>query len=280
MRHKKAILLCAALAAMPAASPAATLTYLYTTGDAIRFGTTPTSITSPAGVIPGTSVSGTGAAEVVTVPVGDCVAFGMTATVTNNNDAGLYGFNLGFNDSNGASSQINTSSQTKGTPLGLPGFSSLFKTKYGGQYDGAGGVLGTTTGGLGGSYPAASGATYAQAVVFAYGATGALFSSEIITAKAAGTSVFTSIQVNSGTGLLSQTPLTTINQVTPGFSGPGTLPSSASYQVRAFNPATDTIGPLPSLTIVAEVPEPGTSAGIILGVAAVISRPRGRRSKV
>jgi hypothetical protein len=237
MRQKKAILFGAALAALPVvAGHAATITYTY--NPVITFGTSPTSVTSGAGTIAGTSVTGTGAAEVVTVPAGDYVSVGMQVTVSNNGGSGLAAFDIGMNNSNPAAASVYNANQAVGAVLTSPKISgSIYNLQtFKGEYDGNGGVLGTAVGAIAGVVKA-TGATNAQSLNGAGTATNA-FTGLVIAAKAGGTSVFTPIQVNSGTSIFLQNSL--------GASSAAT----SSYNTRAFSAASDTMGLMPTLTIV------------------------------
>ncbi len=265
MKRNKLVLFGAVLAAIPKASvPAATITYQYYN---ILVGTSLASITTvPASSITnGVSLTGNGSAEVLTVPAGDYVTFGLEVNVTNNGGAGLFAANLGLNNSNGTSSQIySANGQAAGTPLTTPpGLNGSIFTGGGtiGYYDGAGGISAA----MSGPGPIFEHFSTASAGLsqysFANGSFGSLFSKETVTAQSSGTSVFTPVQINSGTGLM-----------IPPFS------SSTNYgRVFSFT-AGDTIAPLPTLTInVSAVPEPACSATAAVVCAGLSGRRRTKR---
>jgi hypothetical protein len=243
MRHKntKYLLAAAALAALPStASHAATITYAY---DNVLFGTSPTAITSAAGAIAGTSVTYVNGSAVVTVPVGDYVSYGVQVEVTNNGGSGLAAFDLGFNNSNPASSTIYTNASVPaGSTLksygNNPTINAVYSlTKFSGDYDGSGGIQGTAVGAMAGVIQATQ-ATNAQSLNAA-GAFAQAFTGLKVLASGAGVTTFTPIQVNSGTSIFTQNSLGT------------SAAQTNAYSTRAFSAATDTVSVLPTLTITA-----------------------------
>jgi hypothetical protein len=262
MRNAKAILLAAAITAMPVTpSRAATITYQFYN---FLFGTSPTTITSSPGTLPGTNVSGTGAAEIVAVPVGDYVSFGMEAEVVNSDGYGLGAFSLGLNNSNPASSAIYTTNYSAGALLAS---TVIPRTVYDlatfrGEYDGAGGVLGTATGAIAGVIQSGQ-ADVAQSQNGA-GSFAPLFSAITVSTAAPGSTVFTPIQVSSDTY----------------FFAPAA--SSSNFSARVFSNVTDTIAPLPTLTINASgaVPEPSSAGAVIVCTAGLLWLRRGRNEGI
>jgi len=233
LKRKNVLFMAVAAAAIPVASQAAIVTLSFDMNDfAYSASKTPSTFVP----LPAADLSGTSAAPVVTIPVGDYLEYGVDAQVTNNNGLGLVQFTVGVTDNTPSTAVIFSSNQAANTALAgvtIPSFFAVAPTN--GFTDGSGGVL-ITGNGTSGAHIAAEGDSLAD-VTYGVAAPANLYSTmRIQTTRGNGTQAkFTLGGVKGGTSYLTQKT--------------GTAGSTSATYISNTLGSADSFGAFPTLTI-------------------------------
>lgn len=225
LNRKNAILAAAAMAVLPLAANAATITFQFDPADFLI------SATASGPFLPATAdLSGTAAAPILTVPVGTYIEYGLDAEVTGNGGLGIAAFQTGVTNSTG--SATSTALVNPSSTVVNAFFSSVSAT---GNADGAGGI--SASQGTAGSY-IAGGTSSAAKTTYGAGAFANLYSTQKIKPLATSNASFTLSVTNNITAL----QYIAVAKTTTGSGG-------AEYVNKTFVSGTDTMSALPVLTI-------------------------------
>ncbi len=230
--NRKYLLAGAALAALPAVSNAAVVTFAFDPNaffvETTTAGANLTQLHTGTNTVNGQTVtlSGTNAAPSITLPVGDFILYGLTASVGNTNGGfGITAFQTGATPSNTSAgviapgpTAVNTAAFSSGSAKG---------TATAGFVDPQAGTFGQVT--LGGTTSTASNA-------FGVAAPISLYTTQRINPVAASNASFTNVIGSNNTAIT--------------FASLGAVVSSSqTYVNRLFNPVTDSVAALPVLTV-------------------------------